>query len=56
MSIVLGRGGGMSLVVALVGGGAQVVVHCGETKSIVSFSQSMRGLWCQSHGFPRMWG
>ena len=56
MSMVLGRGGGMSMVVAFVGRGAQVVVHRGETKSMVSFSQSMRGLWCLSHGIPRTRG
>ena len=43
MSMVLGRGGGISMVVALVGHGAHVVVHRGETKSKVSFSQSMVG-------------
>ena len=52
MSMILGRGGGMSMVMALVGRHAQVVVHRGEMKSMVSISQSMRGLWCRSHGIP----
>ena len=42
--MVQGRGGGISMVVALVWRSAQVVVHHGETKLMVSCSQSMRGL------------
>lgn len=41
---VLEHSGGMSLVVAIVGRGAQALVHQRQTKSMVSFSQSMHGL------------
>lgn len=44
MSMVYGHGGGISIVVTLVGRGAHVVIHCGETMSMVSIFQSMCGL------------
>ena len=54
MSMVGGRDGrgGMSNVSARVGWVAQVVVHRGETKSMVYFSQLMAGLWWCSQGIP----
>ena len=48
----VGRGGGMSNVCALVGFDAHVVVHRGDTKSMVSLAQSMAGLWWRSQGMP----
>ena len=56
ISIVLGHIGGISMVMALVGLWAQVVVQCWETKSMVSFAQSIDGLWYRSHGIPRTRG
>ena len=48
--------GGMSKVSARGVCDEQVVVHCGETKSMVSFAQTIRGLWCQSQGIPNTRG
>src|SRR5436853_1122989 len=56
MSVVVGRGGGISMVCACIGRGAQVVVQRGESKSRVYVSQLVVGLWWRSQGIPKTKG
>ena len=56
MSMVHRCSGRMFIIMALVERSAQVMMYCVVINLIVSFSQSISGLWCRNHGTLSMRG